>query len=246
MNFTIRELVKGNITKYAERGPINVVICGDSVSHGALNGEIDYDSVYHNRLRLMINKRWQNTPVNMINTAVGGRCADHALNNFDRDVLSHNPDLVIICFGLNDVNKSLEEWQTNLGGLFDKCIEHGFEAVYMTPNMLNTYPEEGAPKEYWHYAHVTADFQKDGGRMDSFMEAAREMARARGIAVCDCYAAWKKMAAEGIDTTLLLANRINHPTREMHQLFADMLFETIFGESFVKTESGSDSGMYQK
>ena len=40
------------------------------------------------------------------------------------------------------------------------------------------------------------------------------------------------MAARGIDTTVLLANRINHPTQEMHQLFADSLYELIFDEPY--------------
>ena len=32
-------------------GPINIVIFGDSVSHGAVNGYIDYENVYWNILK---------------------------------------------------------------------------------------------------------------------------------------------------------------------------------------------------
>ena len=245
MEYKIRELVKYSIAQYSERGPINIAICGDSISHGGLNGEIDYNTVYHNRLRIMINKRWQNVPVNIINTAVGGKCADHAVRHFERDVTPLNPDLVIICFGLNDVNNPIENWCQNLSDLFDKCNEHGFECVFMTPNMLNTYVAEGTPEQYLDYAHVTADMQNNG-TMDAFMDEARRIAAEKGIEVCDCYAAWKKMAAEGVDTTLLLANLINHPTREMHRLFAGMLYETIFGERYTKPSTGADNDMYQK
>ena len=45
--------------------------------------------------------------------------------------------------------------------------------------------------------------------------------------MCDCYADWKRMDAVGIDTTALLSNHINHPTRALHWLFAWRLFETI-------------------
>ena len=245
MEFKIRELVTYDIKRYAERGPVNIVICGDSVSHGALEGEFDYDTVYHNRLRLMINKRWQSMPVNIINTAVGGRRSNYARDNFERDVLSHRPDLVIICFGLNDINTTMDEWHQNLGGLFDKCIEHGFECIYMTPNMLNTYRHEGTAAQYWEYAQKTADTQ-NGGKMDAYMDAARKMAAERGIPVCDCYAEWKRMAAEGVDTTMMLCNYINHPTREMHKLFADMLFETIFGYPYSADGTTAEDGMYQK
>ena len=38
----------------------------------------------------------------------------------------------------------------------------------------------------------------------------------------------KKLEQNGVDTTILLANRINHPTREMNWLFAVSLLETMF------------------
>ncbi len=245
MEFKIRELVTYNIEKYAARGPVNIVVCGDSVSHGALNGENDYDTVYHNRLRLMINKKWQSMPVNIINTAVGGKRANQALDNFERDVLPHRPDLVIICFGLNDVNNTMEAWHQNLGGLFDKCLENGLECVYMTPNMLNTYRHEDTAEMHWNYAQRTADMQ-NSGRMDEYMDAARKMAAERGIPVCDCYAEWKALAAAGHDTTAMLCNHINHPTREMHALFAEKLFETIFGFPYAEGSDEAESGMYRE
>ena len=73
--------------------------------------------------------------------------------------------------------------------------------------------------------------------MDRYMDAAKEAAEKCGAKVCDCYGAWKKLAADGVDVSALLCNRINHPNAEMHQLFADMLFDTIMGtEEFVPNE----------
>lgn len=46
-------------------------------------------------------------------------------------------------------------------------------------------------------------------------------------AVCDGYACWKSFERYGIDTTMLLSNYINHPTRKMHLLFAEKLFEVL-------------------
>lgn len=64
------------------------------------------------------------------------------------------------------------------------------------------------------------------------------------VKVCDCYKEWKKLS-ETQDITYLLANRINHPTKEMHELFAESLFKTIFKEADVvkKTEGNT---MYVK
>ncbi len=242
--FKICELVKGGIPEYEARGPINVVIIGDSVSHGFFGGKInqDYNAVYHNRLRLMINKKNPTIPVNMINTAIGGTTAHFALGNFERDVLPHRPDLAIICFGLNDVNGSVEDYASSLEGIFEKCKNADIDCIFMTPNMLNTKRHPDTIEKYFDYALKTAEMQ-NSGRMDSFMEAAREVTKKCGVPLCDCYAKWKEFDAEGKDITSLLANYINHPTREMHKLFADMLYELIFEEKYDGEDVMSDDGM---
>lgn len=96
----------------------------------------------------------------------------------------------------------------------------------MTPNMLNTYVAPDAPESHLAYAAVTAKYQTEG-RMDLYMESTVRLAEEMGVPVCDCYAKWKKLA-ETEDTTMLLINRINHPTPEMHELFAESLFQMIF------------------
>ena len=50
------------------------------------------------------------------------------------------------------------------------------------------------------------------------------------IPVCDCYAIWKKLYESGVDITELLANKINHPTREMNWLFAVSLLDVMMDD----------------
>ena len=40
-------------------------------------------------------------PVNVINAGIGGITAKDSVKRVDTQVLSHRPDLIIICFGLN-------------------------------------------------------------------------------------------------------------------------------------------------
>ena len=220
----------------AEHGPINIVILGDSISHGAVI-DVDFEHVYWNRLRKMLNQYRSYIPVNMICASIGGTNAKSALPRLERDVFSHNPDLVIVCFGLNDVNLELHEYLGPLEQIFAQCNKAGCDAIFMSPNMLNTYVADDAPQEYWEYAHKTADIQ-NGGRMDFYMNAAMDLARKMGISVCDCYSKWKELSKTQ-DVTMLLANRINHPIAEMHQLFADSLYEVIMGQPQDATESDS-------
>lgn len=209
----------------ATHGPINIVILGDSVSHGCLLDNIDYENVYWNRLRKKLNTLRDYIPVNMICASIGGTTAAGALARLEKQVLNHEPDMVIVCFGLNDVNGPLERYLRSLRIIFERCLAIGAEVIFMTPNMMNTYVADDTPVQHLEYAYKTAEMQTSG-RMDTYISSAKQLAFDMGVTVCDCYAKWKKLA-QTQDTTLLLINRINHPNTEMHELFAESLYETI-------------------
>lgn len=223
-----------------KHGPINIVIFGDSVSHGAVNGYNDYEKVYWNLLRKKLNQFRDYMPVNMINASIGGTTAKASLERMERQVFCHAPDLVIICFGLNDVNGTLDDYIESLRQIFDRCLAANSDAIFMTPNMLNTYVADDTPGQYREYAFKTAEMQ-NSGRMDKYIYSAIRLAEDMSIPVCDCYSKWKKLSVTE-DITMLLANRINHPTSEMHKLFADSLYEMIMGD--VQIEKTNNNTMY--
>lgn len=222
----VRDKIMLEYEGLVEHGSINIVAFGDSVTHGAVGpDEIDYESVYWNRLRRKLNEVRSYVPVNVINSGIGGITAQLSLERLERDVFAYHPDLVIVCFGLNDVNGELEVYLSSLEVIFSECNKRGVETVFMTPNMLNTYVAEDTEEKLTEYAARTAEMQ-NSGRMDMFMASAVKLAKDMNISVCDCYSKWKRLSAAE-DVTLLLANRINHPVREMHELFAQELFEAI-------------------
>lgn len=107
----------------------------------------------------------------------------------------------------------------------------------MTPNMLNKYVADDTPSQWLEYSAQTMIFQNEG-RMDIYICEAIKTAKEAGVTVCDCYKEWKTLYENGEDTTRLLSNRINHPTEEMHKLFANMLFDIIMNENeFESTQS---------
>lgn len=225
-----------------------IAFLGDSVTHGAFectkggSGCIfDFAAVYHNRLRLMIAQRYDWIPVSIINAGVSGDCAAGGLQRLERDVISHRPDLCVVCYGLNDVNGELQAYTDALREIFKRLADAGIETLFMTPNMLNTRVGDNVIDEFTVYAEVTAGMQ-NGGKMDAFMQAARDVAFECGVTVADGYSLWKQMQANGMDTTELLANGINHPCREMHGMFAELLYETIFGASSTMPEPEDQPG----
>lgn len=235
----IKEKLYFDRTGLEAHGPINIVAFGDSVTHGALApGEINQRTVYWNLLKNKLNAVRSYMPVNVINAGIGGTTAKESLDRVERDVLSHKPDAVIICFGLNDINFKLEDFTDSLRIIFEKCKLCVEEVIFMTPNMLNTYVADDTCEEYRNYAKVMSEYQ-NSGRMDLYMSEAIKVAEQVDVKVCDCYSEWKKLS-EKEDTTMMLINRINHPTKEMHELFASKLFEILFdGEETVSKENSN-------
>lgn len=223
----IKEKIYMDYNGLVENGPITIVAFGDSITHGVFGiNEIDYDAVYWNQLRKKILTVRNFVPVNVIDAGIGGITAPASLARLESQVLVHNPDLVIVCFGLNDVaNVTLEEYIGALRKIFESCKERNVECIFMTPNMLNTYVADGIMEELLEYAALTADIQNNG-KMDTYMDAAKMLAAEMEIPVCDCYSVWKERS-KSADIVNLLDNKINHPNREMHKLFADMLFSRI-------------------
>ena len=225
-------------------GPIPIVALGDSVTHGAFEPNcIDYNSVYHNLLAKKINDVNNYVPVNVINAGIGGTTATLGVSRLDSQVLAHNPDLVIVCFGLNDVNNPLNEYLTSLKIIFEKCNNYGVETVFLTPNMLNTYVANDTAKQHLTYAKITADMQNEG-KMDNYIYSAIDLAKSMGVKVADVYSKWKELS-KTTDTTMLLANRINHPNREMHELFANEIFNCIF-DGEINSTNTTNSTMFEK
>ena len=227
----IRDKIKMDRKAFIENGAITIVAFGDSLTYGAFeHGAVDFENVYWNVLRKRINDVYPAIPVNVINSGIGGTNATNSLLRLESQVLAHSPDLVIVAFVLNDVGKDIDVYRASLRTIFEKCLAVGAEVVFMTENMFNTYVADDTPENLREYAAKTVEMQKSG-LVDVYMNAAKEVASSMGVPVADCYSEWKKLYESGVDTTMLLANRINHPTREMHRLFADKIFDIILGDA---------------
>ena len=220
--------------------PVTLAFLGDSVTQGCFecyikkDGNIetvyDQENGYHAHLKRIIAGIYTNVPINIINAGISGGKAVQGLERIERDVIRYSPDLCVVCFGLNDSTKGEEMLSTYLESLdtiFKKLKSAGIETIFMTPNMMctdvNPYQLDDVLVET---AIKCAGVQNDG-MLEKFLEHAKKVALDNGAKVCDCYAKWKALYENGANITELLANKINHPTREMNKLFAVSLFETM-------------------
>ena len=196
-----------NKISFTEEGAVNIVFLGDSVTHGCFGGsgnlrvDRDYFESYSFKFSKMLRFLFPDAIFNIINSGIGGDNAKMGLARFDRDVLSHHPDLVIISFGLND-HPDPEGYLKALGTMFDKLNELDIPCVYMTENMMNTYHEPLlTPERFKDYSFVTAEKQNSGD-MDKLFDAGIALAKEKNIVVCDMYHKWKNLAASRFISTM--------------------------------------------
>lgn len=219
-----------------------IVFFGDSVTQGCFEGFLisessidcvyEQNSAYHTHLKNILSYLYPKAAVTIVNAGIAGSNTASGLERIERDVLSHKPDLTVVCLGLNDCSswgiEGIEKYENNLREIFERLLEIGSEVIFMTPNMLPTRVLYSLKELIWiRIAEKLARLQNEGV-MDAYMDSARKIAAEYKIPVCDVYAKWKKMESYGTDTTLLLGQGLNHPTREMHHLFAYSILETMF------------------
>ena len=63
--------------------------------------------------------------------------------------------------------------------------------------------------------------------LTAYFETAKKVCEKYNIKVCDMYEIWQKWHSLGVNITQLLANKSNHPIREIHYYMAIKLMETI-------------------
>ena len=100
----------------------------------------------------------------------------------------------------------------------------------MTPNMMNTYVSVHLTDDYMRSVAERIGNTQVSGVLDQYLEAAVEVCKKHNVKICDCYAKWKRLQKNGVDTTALLSNYLNHPTREMNWLFTVSLADAILDE----------------
>ncbi|MEZ0276020.1 MAG: GDSL-type esterase/lipase family protein, partial [Roseimicrobium sp.] len=71
-----------------------VCFLGDSITHGGN---------WHRYIELFYVSRFPERKVNIVNCGIGGDRADGALKRLDWDVLVHQPTVIVIMLGMNDI-----------------------------------------------------------------------------------------------------------------------------------------------
>lgn len=213
----------------AANEPVRIVAFGDSTTAPRLDLIL-----YATLLEEELNRR-SPVPVKVINAGVRGDTTDAAALRLDRDVLAHEPALVIIQFGINDsavdVWKSppatgprvpLDQFRTNLRGFIETLQERGAKVILMTPNPLSWTP--ALQKLYGRPPYDPTVADGFNVTLAPYTEAVRELAVATRVPLVDIARAHADHARRS--TEPLLLDGI-HPNGAGHALVARLLIECL-------------------
>ena len=118
------------LTKFTEKlqkgEAVNVVFFGDSITAGAnasgRNGALPGTPIWSDIVATSIQNKYPSAKVNHVNTGVGGKETNWAIEELETRVNAHNPDLLVLAFGMNDGSKTTEKFIANLKTIIDRVL----------------------------------------------------------------------------------------------------------------------------
>lgn len=154
----------------------------------------------------------------LINAGVGGNSAREAMARYEKDVLSHDPDLIMLEFGGNNHDLQVverrvsdEEFREHLRVFKEKLPPHCKVLVMTFPPIINEL----------HSYHKLAPEKDLDGDLESQRQIVRDFAAENGYPLLDLH---KLMYEDRYE--LLLPDGVHH-NRAGHALMGEKLYEVL-------------------
>ncbi len=174
----------------------------------------------------------------VINAGIGGNHTEHARVRFEKDVLSHDPDIVIIQFGINDAavdvwkdppatesRVPLEKFEKNLRHLLSVLEKRGTNVVLMTPNPLRWTPK--MRELYGRSPYLPDETNGFNIKLEAYAETIRRIAKTENVLLIDVYRSFEEFSqTDGQSVDDLLLDGI-HPNDRGQRLIADQLMALL-------------------
>lgn len=119
--------------KFKRKEPVKIVCYGDSMTWGYNDGNVqsvnNYPSVLQNKLRYI----YGYDQITVLNKGVSGCTSSYGLAEFEPQIVSENPDMVVIMWGLNDaLYINTDKFVSNLKNMVEIAIDNGIEVLLST------------------------------------------------------------------------------------------------------------------
>lgn len=201
------DVVKALNTRWPEHRTVNFCCHGHSVPSGFFwTPMVDTFHSYPHLLHVGLKERFHWAVINVIVTAFGGECSTTGAERFERDVLSHRPDVLTIDYGLNDRGLPPGTTEKNLTQMIEQATAQGTKVILLTPT--------------WDIRDM------DGTLTGPWIAPLREQAEIiRGLAnkfnvgLADSFHEFERYVLAGGDPVDIMSG-VNHPNRVGHQMVA--------------------------
>lgn len=217
-----------------ETEAFRIVAFGDSTTAPRRIGEREMLEVYANRLAQELPALGFRTQI--FNAGVPSDTTERGRLRLERDVLSRNPDAVILQFGANDsaidVHKNrteprvAQETYEHLLRFFITTLQaRGCHVILMTPN-----PFRWTEKLKEFYGKPPYDANDPRGfnlLLEEYAQSVRSIAKELDLPLVDVFSAFEEYGKKGgqsVDDLLLDGM---HPNAEGHRIVADLLMQKI-------------------
>ena len=201
MNEELRKYVE-RTRRDIESGADATIVCfGDSITAGYAVRR-GFPSFLLESLR----QRFPDSKIEMINSGISGDTSQDGLGRLDWAVLSYEPDLVTINFGINDcvLGLSLEEFEMNLVEMVRRIRAGPVSEVLL----LSSQPLETPP-----YDRLVMDYYQAIERVAKEMEAG----------FVDVHGAWMRRVERGTPLSSLIIPGLDHPNEAGYRIIAEEL-----------------------
>jgi len=201
MNEELRKYVE-RTRRDIESGADATIVCfGDSITAGYAVRR-GFPSFWLESLR----QRFPDSKIEMINSGISGDTSQDGLSRLDWAVLSYEPDLVTINFGINDcvLGLSLEEFEMNLVEMVRR-IRAGPDSEIL---LLSSQPLESPPYDQ---------------RVLDYYQTVETVAKEMNVGFVDVYGAWMKRVRAGMPLDSLILPGLDHPNEAGYRIIAEEL-----------------------
>lgn len=191
---TVQELSGGCDVKIVAFG--DSITAGFAVRHG-----------FPHFWKQMLADKYPEARIKMINAGTSGDTTLDGLAKLDWSVLSHNPDLVTVNFGINDcvMGLSLEEFGSNFAEIAERIISNKSELLLLSSQPLETPGYDKLVLPYY--------------------QAIEEIARGLDVGFVDVYRAWMDQIDQGTPLSSLILSGLDHPNEEGYKIMAEELIK---------------------
>jgi acyl-CoA thioesterase I len=187
---------------------INIVFHGHSVPAGYFKTpQVNTMEAYPNLLLKKLKAIYPFAVVNVIVTAIGGENSVQGAERFERDVLIHKPDLILVDYGLNDRGCGLKKAYVAWNQMIKLAIDKGIKVILVTPS-----PDQ------------TVNFLDPSNELSKHSDQIRKIAAENQVGLSDSYQAFSFLYFDKEQLSKYMS-QVNHPNGLGHELIAGELIK---------------------